>query len=120
MRARARPRSPRSARRAGRGASRLSHAEAHRLARDKGVSAPLYFLVRAVIVPFMRIWFRLRIEHAERIPKDGAAIVAPNHKSFFDAFFVAAATRRQLRFMGKAELFEGAFGWLLVRLGAFP
>jgi 1-acyl-sn-glycerol-3-phosphate acyltransferase len=22
--------------------------------------------------------------------------------------------------MGKAELFEGAFGWLLVRLGAFP
>ena len=28
-------------------------------------------------------------------------IIAPNHKSFWDAFFVAAATKRPIRFMGK-------------------
>jgi 1-acyl-sn-glycerol-3-phosphate acyltransferase len=68
----------------------------------------------------MRVYFRLRIEHAERIPAAGAAIVAPNHKSFWDSFFIAAATHRKLRFMGKAELFKGPLGRVLVRLGAFP
>jgi 1-acyl-sn-glycerol-3-phosphate acyltransferase len=94
--------------------------EAHRLAREKGVSRPLYAVVRSLVVPFMRAWFRLRVDGSEHIPAEGAAIVAPNHKSFWDSFFVAAATRRHLRFMGKAELFEGPWGRLLVRLGAFP
>jgi 1-acyl-sn-glycerol-3-phosphate acyltransferase len=92
----------------------------HRLARERGVSRPLYALVRLVLVPFMRLWFRLRITGAEHIPDEGAAIVAPNHKSFWDSFFIAAATRRHLRFMGKTELFAGRRGRLFVRLGAFP
>jgi 1-acyl-sn-glycerol-3-phosphate acyltransferase len=94
--------------------------EAHRLAREKGVSRVLYAVVRALVVPFMRVWFRLRVEGGEHIPAAGPAIVAPNHKSFWDAFFVAAGTRRPLRYMGKRELFEGPWGRLLVRLGAFP
>jgi 1-acyl-sn-glycerol-3-phosphate acyltransferase len=72
------------------------------------------------VVPFMRVWFRLRISGAEHIPNEGPALVVPNHKSFWDAFFVAAATRRRVRYMGKRELFEGPGGRLLVRLGAFP
>jgi 1-acyl-sn-glycerol-3-phosphate acyltransferase len=94
--------------------------QAHRLARETGVSRPLYRLVRTLVVPFMRIWFRLRVSGAAHIPAEGAAIVVPNHKSFWDAFFIAAATSRHLRFMGKRELFEGPWGRLLVRLGAFP
>jgi 1-acyl-sn-glycerol-3-phosphate acyltransferase len=94
--------------------------EAHRRAREKGVSRALYALVRGIVVPFMRVWFRLRIDGAEHIPAEGAAIVAPNHKSFWDSFFIAASTRRHLRFMGKTELFEGPWGKLLIRLGAFP
>ncbi len=98
----------------------MTNEEAHRLAREKGVSRPLYFLVRLFLVPVLRLWFRMHIAGAEHIPKSGAAIVAPNHKSFFDSFFVALATKRHLRFMGKMELFEGRTGRLLVRLGAFP
>jgi 1-acyl-sn-glycerol-3-phosphate acyltransferase len=94
--------------------------EAHRLARQKGASRPLYALVRSIVVPFMRVWFRLRVDGAENVPKEGAAIVAPNHKSFWDSFFIGAATRRHVRFMGKRELFEGPWGRVLVRLGAFP
>jgi 1-acyl-sn-glycerol-3-phosphate acyltransferase len=101
-------------------AGSLTNEEAHRLARTKGVSRPLYAVVRAIAIPFMRVYFRLRLEHGERIPAEGAAIVAPNHKSIWDSFFIAAATRRPLRSMGKAELFEGPFGRTLVRLGAFP
>lgn len=98
----------------------MTNEEAHRLAREKGVSRPLYFLVRLLLVPLLRLWFRMHIGGAGNIPATGAAIVAPNHKSFFDSFFVALATKRHLRFMGKTELFEGSKGRLLVRLGAFP
>jgi 1-acyl-sn-glycerol-3-phosphate acyltransferase len=98
----------------------VTNEQAHRLAREQGVSRVLYAIVRAIVVPFMRLWFRLRIDGAEHIPPEGAAIVVPNHKSFWDSFFVAAATKRHLRYMGKSELFEGPWGKLLIRLGAFP
>jgi 1-acyl-sn-glycerol-3-phosphate acyltransferase len=98
----------------------VTNEEAHRLAREKGVSRPLYALVRGILTPFLRLWFRMHVSGAEHIPKEGAAIIAPNHKSFWDSFFIGVSTRRHLRFMGKTELFEGPKGRLLVRLGAFP
>jgi 1-acyl-sn-glycerol-3-phosphate acyltransferase len=94
--------------------------DAHRLARERGVSRFLYAIVRGVFVPLMRLWWGLRIADAHRIPAEGPAILTPNHKSFFDSFFLAAATKRHLRFMGKSELFEGRLGRTFVRLGAFP
>jgi 1-acyl-sn-glycerol-3-phosphate acyltransferase len=98
----------------------VTNEEAHRRARERGPVKPLYAVVRALVAAFMRVWFRLSITGAGHIPAEGAAIVTPNHKSFWDSFFVGAATRRPVRFMGKAELFEGAKGPLLVALGAFP
>ena len=94
--------------------------QAHKLAREKGVSRPLYYFVKAILAPFLRIFYRLRIFGAEYVPESGAAIIAPNHKSLYDSFFIAMGTKRVLRFMGKSELFEGPWGRLLVRLGAFP
>jgi 1-acyl-sn-glycerol-3-phosphate acyltransferase len=98
----------------------VTNEEAHQLAREKGVSRPLYAIVRFFVGGFLRTWYRLHIGGAENIPAEGATIVAPNHKSFFDSFFIALATKRHVRFMGKTELFEGRWGKLLVRLGAFP
>jgi 1-acyl-sn-glycerol-3-phosphate acyltransferase len=98
----------------------VSNEEAHRLAREKGVSRPLYALIRAIVAPLFRIWFRMHVSGAEHIPREGAAIVAPNHKSFWDSFFIAVCTRRHVRFMAKTELIEARYGRLLVRLGAFP
>jgi 1-acyl-sn-glycerol-3-phosphate acyltransferase len=98
----------------------MNHEEAHRRARERGVSRPLYAVLRALVVPFMRVYFRLRITGAERIPREGPVIITPNHKSFWDSFFIAAATRRPVRYMGKSELFEKGAGRLLVALGAFP
>ena len=95
-------------------------AGAHRRAREQGVLVPLYAVVRFLLTPALRLWFRVRISGSEHIPAHGAAIIAPNHKSFLDAFFVGISTRRHVRFMAKTELFKGPFGWLLLRLGAFP
>src|SRR5258705_12264666 len=98
----------------------VSNEEAHRLAREKGVSRPLFALVRAIVATLFRIWFRMHVSGAEHIPREGAAIVASNHKSFWDSFFIAVCTPRHVRFMAKTELIEARYGRLLVRLGAFP
>ena len=70
----------------------MTNEEAHLLAREKGVSKPLYTLVRALMTPLLRLWFRMHVSGAGHIPQSGAAIVAPNHKSFLDSFFLAVCT----------------------------
>ena len=96
-----------------------AHARAHRYARAKGVLRPLYHVVRIVVAVPLLAWFRLRVSGAERIP-GGGAILAPNHKSFLDVFFLGLSLRRPVRYMAKAELFRGPLPPLLARLGAFP
>lgn len=98
----------------------MTNEDAHRFAREKGLSRSLYALVRAILTPFLRLYFRMHVSGAEHVPATGAAIIAPNHKSVFDSFFIAVGTRRHLRFMAKTELIEARYGGLLVRLGAFP
>ena len=98
----------------------MTNEEAHRFAREKGVSRPLYALVRGIVSPFLRVYFRMHVSGVEHVPEAGAAIIAPNHKSFLDPFFIAVRIPRQLRFMAKTELIEAPYGGLLVRLGAFP
>ncbi len=63
-------------------------ARAHAHAREKGVLSPLYRLARIVLTLQLRPWFRLRVSGVEHIPAQRAAIIAPNHKSFLDAFFI--------------------------------
>ncbi len=98
----------------------FTHQEAHELAREKGSNPFLYFLLRVILVPVMKVFFGLQAQGVENIPKSGPVVIAPNHKSFWDAFFLAAVVNRRMHFMGKAELFQGWHGRLFVALGAFP
>ncbi|RNL77700.1 lysophospholipid acyltransferase family protein [Nocardioides marmorisolisilvae] len=98
----------------------FTHEEAHELAREKGSNPVLYFILRVILVPVMKVFFGLQAKGVENIPKTGPVVIAPNHKSFWDAFFLAAVVKRRMHFMGKAELFQGWRGRLFVSLGAFP
>jgi 1-acyl-sn-glycerol-3-phosphate acyltransferase len=71
------------------------------------------------LLPLLSLISRVRFAGRENIP-DGGYIAAANHRSNLDALFVALAIRRRIRFMGKSELFDGRWGWLLNRMGAFP
>jgi 1-acyl-sn-glycerol-3-phosphate acyltransferase len=93
---------------------------AHARAREKGVTRLLYALVRLLVAPVLRVWFRVHVHGSEHLPAEGAVLLAPNHKSFLDPFFIGVATRRRLRYMAKVEMFRPPFAGLLVRLGAFP
>ncbi len=98
----------------------MSEARAHDYAREKGVSPPLYAVARVLVLSVLRSWFRVRLHDRERIPAEGGAILAPNHKNFLDPFFLGIANRRPVHYMAKTELLRGPAGWLLIRLGAFP
>ena len=69
---------------------------------------------------YVRLFYRIKIEGRENIPKNQSFVVAPTHISYFDPILAAYATKRPLAFMAKQELFE--VKWLcplILWLGAF-
>src|SRR3954452_9039288 len=98
----------------------MNNEEAHALSRKRGTSRLIYGTARVVLTPIAAVWYRFKVTGAEYVPAEGPAIIAPNHKSFYDSFFVGLATKRHLHFMAKTELFQGRSARLLSGLGAFP
>ena len=99
--------------------ARLTHDEAQEIAR-KGTSVWTYRIARFLLLPVFRLVFAMHVSGQENVPKSGPVVIAPNHKSFWDGFFIAAVAPRRVFFMGKSELFQGPFGRLLLWLGGFP
>jgi 1-acyl-sn-glycerol-3-phosphate acyltransferase len=88
---------------------------------DRGVNLPLYLIVRAILVPFFRIYLRLQGVGGEEVPRSGPLLLASNHRSFLDPFVIGALVRRPFYYVAKRELFaRGWQAWLLQSLGAFP
>ena len=94
--------------------------DAHRIAREKGVSGPLYLAVKATAALVMRLICGFTATGKENVPTQGPVVIVPNHKSFWDPFFIAVVLRRPVHFMGKAEHFDGPMAPTFLRLGAFP
>lgn len=68
----------------------------------------LYWLLKRVLLgPALRRLFDLSVEGLEHVPVDGPAILASNHLSFSDSFFLPAATSRRVTFLAKADYFTG-------------
>ncbi len=99
---------------------RVTNEEAHRIAREKGVSGPLYWTVKILAALIFRVVCGFTATGKEKVPKKGPVVIVPNHKSFWDPFFVAIVLRRPVHFMGKAEHFDGPMAGIFLRLGAFP
>ncbi|MBW7573454.1 lysophospholipid acyltransferase family protein [Caproiciproducens faecalis] len=83
----------------------------------------LYFFCLRLAAPFARMIYRVRYKGVDNIPESGKLILCSNHKSVIDPLFLAAPFRRQIRYMGKSELFDNhgkLVRWWLYRMGAFP
>ena len=73
---------------------------------------PMYAVARAVLLPFLKLFFRWRIVGAENIPKHGPVIVACNHISYFDPLchaYIIDRSGRKCRFFAKSELWKNPF-----------
>ncbi|MDX1620431.1 MAG: lysophospholipid acyltransferase family protein [Nitriliruptorales bacterium] len=78
---------------------------------------PVYATLQPVVDGLARLLFRVRLEGLERIPREGPALVLPNHVSHLDPLVVfTALTRlgRRPRFVALADLWEKpVLGWVL-------
>jgi 1-acyl-sn-glycerol-3-phosphate acyltransferase len=80
-----------------------------------------YFVARTFVAGFTRLWTRTSIEGREHIPRTGAFVLAPVHRSIMDTPISSCLTRRRLRFMGKDTLWtRQPAAWILSALGGFP
>ena len=67
-----------------------------------------YFILKHIVLgPLLKVLFRPWVRGAERIPADGAAILASNHLSFSDSIFLPLMLRRPVVFLAKSEYFTG-------------
>lgn len=65
-----------------------------------------YWLAKFVFIgPFLRLVWRPWAEGLENIPDDRPAIIASNHLSFCDSFFMPVLVGRKVTFLAKAEYF---------------
>ncbi len=68
-----------------------------------------------------RLYFRIEFEGVERVPSGGAMIVAPNHVSYLDPFWVSIPIERPLHYMTWEKMTRlPLLGRLIQAYGAFP
>jgi len=64
-----------------------------------------WFLKWVALGPLLRVVWRPWIDGREHVPARGAALIASNHLSFSDSFFLPLMLRRRVTFLAKAEYF---------------
>ncbi len=97
----------------------LDFAAQHRRTRHRDPGAGQTAL-RALAWPTCKLLWRVHHEGRENIPVQGPVIIAANHASFMDHFFVGIGVPRPVNFMAKSQLFNSASRTALSVLGAYP
>ncbi|WP_341975007.1 lysophospholipid acyltransferase family protein [Microbacterium sp. LWO13-1.2] len=84
----------------------------------------LFWPLAALVIPAVSLLAKIHVTGREKLPRDGAFVLAPNHYSEFDPLIVAVAVwrlGRAPRFMAKDSLFRvPVLGWLLRKTGMIP
>ncbi len=80
-----------------------------------------YWLLKAVLTPILRFFYRVRVEGLEHLPAAGPVILASNHVSFCDSIFLPMVLRRRVTFVAKAEYFDDPrTAWFFRAAGQIP
>jgi 1-acyl-sn-glycerol-3-phosphate acyltransferase len=92
----------------------------HESAR-KGVGWTYTFVRILISLPTLLLW-RVRAIGTENVPREGALILAPNHFSQMDHFFVGLyLLHRKVRFMAKSQMFgPPVLTYIYKHGGVFP
>ncbi len=80
-----------------------------------------YWVLKAILTPIFFVLFRVKVEGREHIPEHGAAVLAANHQSFCDSFFIPLVVARRVTFLAKAEYFDSwKTAWFFRAAGQIP
>lgn len=77
--------------------------------------------IRMMGLWIMRIVYRSRVIHQDRIPEDGGAIIVSNHVTYGDALFLSLISPRPIRFIVAEEFVAIRWlGWVLELFNCLP
>jgi len=92
-----------------------------RLVGQSLVTRIIYAFVRGLLLVLCKVWFRVTVSGREHLPRTGAYVIAPVHRSNIDTPLSSFITSRRVRFMGKDSLWKNRqIGSFLSLLGGFP
>lgn len=78
------------------------------------------FIIYIVFKPFIKLFYKVKIEGRQNIPQDRKFICSANHISYFDPILVTWAVRKPISFMAKKDLYTNKFfEWIFPKLGSF-
>lgn len=86
----------------------------------EGASGPLHDFARGIGKVLFRPGFRVRIQGLERVPRTGPVVLVANHSSMVEPQLIFGMLPRRSVFLVKEEMFSGALGWFLRRIGQVP
>lgn len=78
-------------------------------------------LIRPIVQTLSRVCWSLEHIGTENIPAAGGLIIAANHQTYFDPFWISTPIHRPVRYLAWDEAFEWPLvGTILTLLGAWP
>jgi 1-acyl-sn-glycerol-3-phosphate acyltransferase len=66
----------------------------------------LQSVARVLLTPPFRFFWKITTEGLDHVPATGGAIIAPNHISVLDSFFVPLVLGRRMTYVGKSEYMD--------------
>ena len=78
-------------------------------------------ICRRIVLPFFKLFYRVKIKGLENLPKDKSFIIVSNHLGIVDCFALASLFKQKVYFMAKKELFNKKGKAKFIRwLGGIP
>jgi 1-acyl-sn-glycerol-3-phosphate acyltransferase len=100
-------------------------------AREKSATLPVaqpavipqwaFEAMRPIVRIVSRVCWKLKHHGTENIPPSGGLIIASNHQSYFDPFWISIPVNRPVRYLAWKEAFDWPLvGKIITLLGAWP
>jgi len=81
----------------------------------------VYWALKLSLTPVFYVLWRVKVEGREHVPATGPAVLAANHQSFCDSFFLPLVVHRRVTFLAKAEYFDSwRTAWFFRAAGQIP
>ena len=78
-------------------------------------------IIRPIVGGFSRLFWRIEFVGTEHVPVNGGVIIAANHQTYFDPFWLSIPIKRPTRYLAWSDAFSWPIvGRGLIWLGAWP
>ena len=78
-------------------------------------------VLRPIVGVFSRVFWKIEFSGVENIPESGGVVIAANHQTYLDPFWLSLMVKRPIRYLAWSDAFRWPIvGRGLVWLGAWP